>query len=146
MTAASEQSPPSLSLHPLIDLCKRRSLASPQEIQRLASSQRVARTTLARLVGRGRMPSSEFFRAKGVNPITLCGLALRFGHVRIASECSGRNWTRRRSIGRGECEQLRRACGTKKHWASKAKVTAAVTVKGVETLMTTTRTSAKEAG
>jgi len=32
---------------------------------------------------------------------------------------------------------------TKKHWASKAKVTAAVTVKGVETLMTTTRTNAK---
>jgi len=35
---------------------------------------------------------------------------------------------------------------TKKHWASKATVTAAVTVTGVETLMTTTRTSAKEAG
>jgi hypothetical protein len=32
---------------------------------------------------------------------------------------------------------------TEKHWASKAKVTAAVTVKGVETLTTTTRTNAK---
>jgi hypothetical protein len=32
------------------------------------------------------------------------------------------------------------------HWASKAKVTATDTVKGVETLTTTTRTNAKEAG
>ena len=49
-------------------------------------------------------------------------------------------------IGRGDANSYAALARTKKRWASKAKVTAAVTVKGVETLMTTTRTSAKEAG
>ena len=90
----------------------------------------------------------NFYQAKGVNPMH----TLRFG-IAVAAAMFvlpvnaqveiGPGGVR---IGRGECEQLRRACENKEALGSKAKVTAAVTVRGVETLMTTTRTSAKEAG
>ena len=72
----------------------------------------------------------------------LCGVET--GDLRKIGESVEKHPDRREIV---RLMQLRRdVVRTKKHWASKAKVTAAVTVRGVETLMTTTRMNAKDTG